>query len=197
MQTHSLKDMIEPTSGVVRQMARQMRMRPETMFQLLDDAFDKSIKTKTPCSLNEGLHFETDFAWISLCRRPDSSGWDISYKAKEAMVSIPILPHPKSAFTIPDISDILLPNGILNQLNQLTNAQADLSQEQLADQVLHGYQTSVEAGAIIQDENTITFYTGLNAAEGNPIYGVLEPTPYEPIPNTWKLSAVEHGRKVV
>lgn len=188
MQPYALNDMIKPTSKVILQMARRMRMRPETMFQLLSDALDESVQAGTLHTDDKGLHFETCFASVTLTPSSAATEWNMSYKTKEAMLTVPALPHSIDVFSVPSRSDIFISHSALNQLRQRMGSCEELQSNQLVSQILDGWQTAAKAWSFPLDDFVMAFNTGLRDKEDTPIFGVLEPAPYQPIPNTWELS---------
>lgn len=189
----SLEELIDPMSAPIWKMARQMRMRPEAVFDRLSEAYKKSVQESSLCSDEEGLHFETDFAFITLVAQEEKAYWGITYNPKEDMMNCACLPHPKELFVWPEQleNNVFFPEKVLLGLGELLTGNCELPARGSLEQLMNGYRVTRAQGMVQKEGECLWFDTGLKSSVGKTIEAAIEPSVYDPIPNTWKLVHVE------
>ena len=178
----------------IRQIARRMRIRPETVFQILSAAFDESIKNRTLTVENGCLRFEADIATVTLV--PGDSGlppWELKYRAKVAMIENNIAAHPKESFSTPTTlfnGDVLFPDVQMHALMELAASEKTLLPEMCLDALNQAYCKALNEGSLMHEEGALTFETSFKTHSDMEIYAKIEPDFYAPIPNTWELTRI-------
>lgn len=189
----SLETLIDPMSAPIWKMARRMRIRPEAVFDRLSEAYDKSMRENTLRSDEAGIHFETDFASITLLPQGENTRRIVQYKAKATMMNSNCLPHPKELYVWPERLEnhVFFPEQVIFDLNALITGKRDRPPNEWLEQIMNSYRVAYERGELVLEGDCLWFDTGLKGASGGAIYGAIEPSVYDPIPNTWVLSRVE------
>ena len=106
-------------------------------------------------------------------------------------VTLPVL-HSEKIFTPPVRMDssFFFSNRILDQLRSLV-AGEDITDEVLIEKLTEAYHRAWEAGTCKIQGEALIFDTDMRTKDGSLLRGTLTPDPYDPTPNTWRLSELE------
>ena len=143
-----------------------MRVRPEVVFQLLSEAFDKSLVDRTAIVKNGRICFECDIATITLEPSADGYQWELLYKAKETMFNKNIFPHTDDEYTIPDSLynwNVRLSFTRIDPMMRMIYGGEKSCSAGTFDILNRNYSDALREGTISRDGNTLTFYSGFNS----------------------------------
>lgn len=185
---------VSASSEPVKQMARYMRIRPEAVFQLLSDAFDKSLLEHTVTVKDGCIHFECDIATITLDPGEDGLHWKLLYQAKEEMFSRDFSPHPDEAYTIPESlydGNVKLSFTRIEPLMRMISNPVHSPSVGTFDALNRYYSNALREKTIIQTGKELTFHCGFYSLNSKAIYVTIAPDYHDPIPNLWHIIRIE------
>ena len=181
------------TKSVI-EIAEYMRVRPETVFQHLSNAFDESLLQRTVIVKDGCIHFDCDIATITLDPGEDGLSWKLLYNAKEKMFNRDFSPHPDDAYTIPETlygGSVKLSFVRIEPMMRMISEDNPLPSVGVFDLLNRRYSRALSEGAIIRVGNVLTFDSGFNSLNGNGIYITIEPDYLDPIPNRWHITRID------
>ena len=187
-----LGDMVNPMTKSIWNIARTMRVRPEEVFQLISDAFDRCVREASMIEDEDGLHFETDIAAFTLVPcEGESYLWELQYKAKEAMINWNLASHPKEVYTVPAGfgNHVLIPSKEIDRLRDIVEGCEQMTNEEIYDHLDAAYKIARIKGKLQIGEEYIRFDSLMLNKSGEEVCVGLVPNYLDPIPNMWRLVA--------
>lgn len=191
-----LSTYISKSHEPIKQIARHMRIRPEAVFQIISDAFDKSLLERTVTIKDGCIHFECDIATITLDPGEDGLHWKLLYHAKEEMFNRDFSPHPDEAYTIPKS---LYDGNVKLSFTRIEPLMRMISKDNISpsvgifDVLDRHYSKALREGTIIQKGNELTFNPGFYSLNSKDIYITIAPDYHDPIPNLWHIIRIEES----